>query len=211
MPLFKKKPLVPLQRDAYLSAIADALAEGIKTTARFALYAETTADSARLINDLFSDADPDDPDNLLYVNDFTFDLPISRAPESEMYVFLTYAFHVAAAYSETATGTPAADWVPATQPDFYPTGRLHAPDLSRDLTDAFLLYGDPGLIRAEKTHNLNRQQLQFAGMCMIYTMLAVTATETNRATVDVIDEFQRDLANPGATLVDILHLPQTAS
>jgi hypothetical protein len=45
---------------------------------------------------------------------------------------------------------------------------------------------------------------------MIYTMLAVTATETNRATVDVIDEFQRDLANPGATLVDILHLPQTA-
>jgi hypothetical protein len=210
MPFWKKKPLVALPLHEYQWLIFDALAEGITTTKRFALFAQTTADSARLINDLFSEDDPDDPEKLLYVDDFVYDLPISRAPESEMYVFLIFALHVAVAYCNEIIDDPATNWVPAAQQQFYPEGRLHELDISTDLFNAYYLYGDDGLIRFGRSHWINRQELQFVGMCMIYTLLAAYATKTNKPITDVIDTFETDLARPGPTFTKILKLPPRA-
>lgn len=207
--LRRNKPLTPLDSDAYHRAILEALMAGITTSERFGLFAETTADSLRLLNDLFSGDDPDDPDNLLYVDDFIYDLPTSRAPEEDMYVFLTYALHIAAARCRTVADEPARDWVPALQHRYYPTGRLHQPVLAQDVLDAYLLYGDDGLNRAQRAHRLNRQELQFVGVCLLYTMLATAATATDTPIETAIASLQHDLAHPGPTFTEILRLPQT--
>jgi hypothetical protein len=205
---WKPKPIVALPRDQYISRILDALIEGISTDQRFTIFAETVADSARLINDIFSEEDPDDPHKLLYVDDFVFDLPISRAPEAEMYVFLTYALQVAASYCKSVLDHPLEEWVPATQQEFYPIGKLHGPEISKDVFEAFYIYGDRAMIKTERTHGISRQQLQFIVMCITYTLLAVYASETNQPTASVINKFQHDLANVDPTFIEILKLPQ---